>query len=165
MKKGSLLVEIVIAVGIFFFVGTVTLFVFKIADSAWNMDEAYLGLQQQLRSSVGGMIREIRQAKKGAGRELAVTAGLQDMHFYIPGISTPVRYYLQGNKLLREHPPNSVTVLANNVTQLSFCCVGGASCTDCSGAKQVQVRITGNKVLRGRTASFALDEKVGLRNE
>ena len=165
MKKGTLLVEIMIASAIFSFVGIVALLVIKVADEAWTIDARYLGLQQQLRSSVGGMIREIRQAKKETGRDLTVAADFESIQFFIPGISTPVQYYVQGGKLVREHPTNSLTVLANDITQLGFCCVGGASCIDCAGASQVQIHIEGSKVLRGRAALYELDEKAVLRNE
>ena len=133
-----------------------------IADVNWNTETALLDLQQQVRLAMDGMTREIRQTAPG---DITVSSGGGRVDFQVPGASDTVGYYLQGNRIIREHPTDTTKVIANEISSLNFCCVGGASCTDCSAAGAVRVQIQGARTVKGQTTTFPLTDKIMLRNE
>jgi hypothetical protein len=136
--------------------------IINVADMTWNSDMAFLDIQQQVRLAMDGMTREVRQARSA---QITVSGGGGRIDFFIPNVSNAVGYYLQGGRIIREHPTGTTKILANYITALNFCCLGGAGCTDCAHANSLRIQIQGTKTMRGRTATFPLTEKVMLRNE
>jgi hypothetical protein len=136
--------------------------IINVADVSWNVDMAFLDIQQQVRLALDGMTREARQAKPA---DITVSDEGGRIDFLIPNVSNAVGYYLQGNRIIREHPAGTTKILANYINVLNFCCMGGSSCTDCANASILQIQIQATKTMKGRTATFPLTEKVMLRNE
>lgn len=163
---GFTLVEILVTFAILSFIMGGIFAVFNVADMSWNQDTGTLWLQQQARQAMDGMIREIRQAKKEAGRPVTITAGNETLAFYIPGISNPVSYYLENNQIVREHPAGTKKILANDIGNLSFCCWHNGVCDAvCSNFNIIEIKLTATKTVRQRPLSFNLTEEVRLRNE
>jgi prepilin-type N-terminal cleavage/methylation domain-containing protein len=169
MKKGFTLIEILVSLTIVSFIIAGICGLLSVGNVAYNNDMYLLDLQQQARQAMEGMTRELRQAKIEIGRLITITDGGRRIEFYIPGFSNPIRYYLQSNQVLREHPLGTNKVLANDISELNFCCLGGIGCIDCS-TSYIQIRLRTLKTVGQRTFSFpvlsgeCLTEKVRLRN-
>lgn len=156
------LIEILVSFTIMSFIIAGIYAVSHVVDVSWNIETALLDLQQQVRLAMDGMTREIRQTAPG---DITVSSGGGRIDFQVPGASGTVGYYLQGGRIIREHPANTTKVIANEISSLNFCCLGGASCTDCSAASTVQVQIQGARTVKGQTTTFPLTGKIMLRNE
>ncbi len=166
------LIEILISIVILCVIIFAILSVLYVADLNWHTEVGLLDLQQQARQSMDGMIREIRQ-----GKLLTISSGGGRIDFSIPvSILNPdsyynVSYYLENDQIIREHPIGTRKNLANNITNLSFCCWYGASCgTDCTGSEVLQIQLKAQKTSRDIELAFPqeegkfLTEKVKLRN-
>ena len=168
MKKGFTFIEALVSIVIMAVIVTGIFAVLRVVSASWDIDMGLLELQQQARQAMDGMTREIRQAKQQTGRLITITNAGKKLTFYIPGYTSSVNYDLVGNRIIREHPPNTTKVLANNVNDLSFCCwaIGGASCgTDCTGLHFLKIQMSVSKTVRSRMLSYSLLEEVRLRNE
>lgn len=162
-QKAFSLVEILTAAAIFTLIIAGIFAIFNIAGISWRSSMGLLDIQQNARLAMDGMTRELRQLKREPGRGITVSAN--GISFYIPGTTDPIRYHLQDNQIIREHPLNTTQILANNITALSFCCWAGACAADCSTSAVLQVSMQASKLIHGRLVSLPLIEKVRLRNE
>jgi type II secretory pathway pseudopilin PulG len=164
--RGFTLLEILISFTIMSLIVAGIFAIINVAEVSWNSDMAFLDIQQQVRLSMDGMIRESRQAKPG---DITVSGGGGRIDFLVPKPSAagfnPVAYYLQSGRIIREHPAGTTKILADYITSLNFCCLGGADCTDCTNANSLRIQIQGSRTMKGRTSTFPLTEKVMLRNE
>lgn len=145
--------------------------VLNIGDKVYHEDLGLLGLQQGVRQAMDGMTREVRQS----GATYNLTTNGTQLDFCLPNISnTTVRYSLNANKqVIRTLFSGNVSedkVLANNISNLTFCCLGGGNCTNCTNAHSLEIQIRSNKTVRERGLSFPradqppLTERVKLRN-
>lgn len=161
---GFTLVEVLVAAVVLSLLFMGALAVLRISDVTWNVDMGLVGLQQQARQAMAGMVKEIRQA--GSVNITTITPTRDDIDFSIPGLgANRIRYYLDENtgQILREYPDGSeaTIVLANNIISLKF-----------SGSAPVQIQLRAQKTVRGRTITFPgtatvpedLTERVKLRN-
>ena len=161
---GFTLIEVLVAAIVLSLLFMGALAVLRISDVTWNVDMGLVGLQQQVRQAMAGMVKEIRQA--GSVNITTITSTQDDIDFSIPGSGTNrIRYYLDTStgQILREYPNGSgaTIVLANNIITLEF-----------SGPDPVQIQLRAQKTVRGRTITFPgttavpedLTEKVKLRN-
>jgi type II secretory pathway pseudopilin PulG len=127
-----------------------------------NMNMGLLDIQQPVRQSIDGMIRELRQ---GDPNSLAVAPGGGRIDFSIPGISNGISYYIQNSQIIREHPVGTTKILVNNATLFRACCNHGATCDEnCVNTKVVEITLQGTKLVRNTPVTFNLREKVRLRH-
>jgi len=159
--SGLSLIEILISTLILGIIVAGIFAVLNIADMTWNSDMGLLEIQQQVRQAIDGMIREIRQCRP---QDITIKDEGSRVDFLVPDISNSISYYILNNQILREHPAGTQKILANDITDLKFCCVGGISCTDCLNAGILQIRIRADKTVKGRPLSFSLKEQTRLRN-
>jgi type II secretory pathway component PulJ len=159
--KGLTLFEILVVIAISVLLLAAVLEIFAVADVSIDISAARMDLQQSVRQAIDGMTREARQAST---QNVAVDPAGSRVTFLLPGVGNAISYYLAGNQLVREHPLGTTVVLANDITVLSFCCLGGTGCLDCS-AGLLRISITAAKTSRGRQFTYSLTEKVRLRNE
>jgi hypothetical protein len=136
--------------------------VLNVANLSWNTSLGMLGLEQGVRQAMDGMTREARQSRPS---NVDVHNGGSQLDFYLPNITPVISYYVQNNQLIREHPNGTRQVLANDINNVNFCCVGGADCYDCSNSRILQIQLQASKSVRNAPLSFSLAEQVKLRNE
>jgi len=162
--KGFTLIEILVALLILSFIIGAIFAILNVANLSWNSSMGSLDLQQEVRQAMDGMIREIRQSKPTA---ITVDPSGAKVDFSIPNISNAISYSLSANKIIRVYPAGSGTfwTLANNISSLNFCCLGGANCTDCANSQILQIQMQAAKTVRNQSLSFPLQEKVKFRNE
>jgi len=168
--RGYSLIEVMITAAILIIIVSAILFVFTVAEKTWRADLGLVELQQETRQAMEGMTRELRQAKSDISTPLAISAGGSNIQFYIPGYTDPISYYLNGTELIREHPQNTTKILANDISNLTFCCVHDNICdTDCADFKMVRIQLRAGKIVKGRSLVFPqggpLSQQVRLRNE
>lgn len=115
-------------------------------------------MQQTARITLDKMVKELRQTTVS---NMTITGGTQ-IQFKIPTdiTTTPVtyssniEYYLSGTDLIREYPTGTTSILAGNISALSF--------SYASNYLTVQIMVSKN--LKQRTYTFSLKEKMQLRN-
>jgi len=127
----------------------------NIAILSWNANRAMLELVQEVRQTMDGMIREIRQSNSNLP-----PPGSSEFEFSIPDVTNKIKYYRNNDtrQLIREHPPGTKRVLANNINDLKFD-------SDSLYPRVLKITITANKMIRNTPYSFSLTEEVWLRNE
>lgn len=155
MKKkasGLSLVEILVSILILTFIVAGIFEIFILGDRTYFMDMGLLGLQQQVRQSMDGMTREIRQTDNSD-----IIIGNSTIEFIVPNF-VPIKYYLNGNNIIREHPAGTLKILATDINDLSFMC----------DSNLVQIQLSAQKTVKGKVVSFPVNgtitEKVRLRN-
>jgi len=159
---GLSLIEILVTMVIMSFIIGGIFAILSIANLSWNSSMGLLDLQQGVRQAMDGMTREARQSRPTF---ITIANGGAQLDFFIPNISNVISYYVLNNQIIREHPTGTSKVLANDISSLNFCCLGGADCMDCANSRVLQIQIQADKIVRGRALSFALQEKARLRNE
>jgi len=173
--RGFSLIEVLVSFGILIIVFAGVFAVLNVGQMNFGTGMASLDLQQQARQAMDGMTREIRQSKPG---NITINPDGGAINFTVPinittnpiTYSSVINYYLNAtsNQLVRVHPAGTPPgkILANDITNLSFCCIGGADCFDCQNSTTVQIQMEATKSVRQRNlTSFNLTEQVRLRNE
>jgi type II secretory pathway pseudopilin PulG len=168
MKDGFTLVEVLVTALILTFIIAGIFAVLNVADISWHTDMGLVGLQQQARQAMDGMIRELRQSKASV---ITINSS-SDISFSIPAQTYgdpwlgPIRYYLDSGigQIKREYV-GATKILANDITALSFSITGDV----------VEIQLAAKLAARGRDLCFpvsycndtskTLKEKVKLRNE
>lgn len=165
--KGFTLLEVLITCAILGIVTVGILAALNVSNMSWNTDSALLDLQAQTRLAMDVVTRESRQSSPDQpGREMNISDSGASIDFYIPEIADAISYNLSNETMTREYPPGTIRFVANNITNLTFCCVGGNwPCSDCANSSILQISIKSAKVAQGRPLSFNLSEQVKLRNE
>ena len=157
------LVEVMVSITILAIIATFVFTALVMGERYWRSDMGLLDVEQQARMGLHGMVREVRQ--KNGSTAITISNNDSQIAFYMTNVTNQVSYYLQGNQIIREHPPNTTRVIANNITSLSFCCGQGSTCNaTCTSPEYIEIQVTASKTA-GRTVSFNLSEKVQLRNE
>ena len=146
------LIEILFSTFIFILISGAIYVIIGIAMVSWDSSRGKLEVVQELRSAMDGMTRESRQGKLSS---LTVQYNGSRLDFSIPDINSTISYYVQNNQLIREHPPGTTQVLANNVNYLNFS----------MNSTELQIRIQANKTIKDASHTFSLIEGVKLRNE
>ena len=164
LKQPALsLVEVMVSITILAIIATFVFTALVMGERYWRSDMGLLDVEQEARMGLHGMAREIRQ--KNGSASMTITNNDSQINFYMTNVTNQVKYYLQGNQIIREHPPNTTRVIANNITSLGFCCGQGSTCNStCTSAEYVEIQVTASKTA-GRTVTFNLSEKVQLRND
>ncbi len=167
--KGFTLVEVLFTMAIISILIAGLFMVLNIADVTWSLDEGLLGLQEQARQAMDGMVRELRQSR---GSNVTITGGTS-IQFSIPtnitsepvAYSDLISYYVDNGQLIRRHPLDESRVVANDINSLTFSCWNGTNWgDDCSESNILQIWLSAGKTVRQRPLSFNLTEKVRLRN-
>ncbi len=180
MKKkdrGFSLIEILVSMLILTFITIGIYGVLNLGEKTFFSDMGLIDLQQQVRQSMDGMIRELRQSDSS---DITIRLDRDKITFRFPSSISPIAYYPDieyekvGAQIIRSHAGN-VTILANDINSLDFCCChDGSICDpalcdeDCSNADVLQVQLSANKTVNRRAVFFpsngAVTEKVRLRN-
>ena len=151
-RKSTTLLEMFITIAILSMVLGGMLLVLNFGNLSWQVEAGLLSINQQLRQSMDGISREIRQADPAT---IVISNGGARIDFSIPQISNAVSFYLSGDQVIREHPVGTTTILLNDVNFITFTSVGGT----------IQIQIGATKVVRQRNLVVTLTQKVGVRNE
>jgi Prokaryotic N-terminal methylation motif len=175
-------VELMIASLIMMFLVAAVISVLTVGDKILSRDMGLVELQQKNRGVLHAISRELRQSDSTAITLNSAT----DIDFTIvdeiTNPSVPVTYYVRyyldgGNQLIRENPSTGTacdstwsdakcSIIVADVDTLDFCCIGGASCSDCSNAHTVQIEVGVNKSVRGNALpAMPFMKRVKLRNE
>ena len=176
MTKGLTLIELMVSVVILSFLTLCIFSLLNIGDLSWRTDMGLLDLQQQARQAMHGMVRELRQGINTSVNNVTITNGTM-IEFYVYNVTNSIAYYLQQDRIIREHPSGTTRVLATDIDSISFCCC--QQDTDCDpsecnsnctfpgspNAADIKIHITAGKTVKFRNLSFDLTEKVKLRNE
>jgi len=167
--KGFTLIEVLFSMVIISILIAGLFMVLNISDVTWSLDAGLLGLQQQARQAMDGMVREVRQSRNS---NVTITGGT-NLSFSIPTniTSDPVTYSklisycVDNGQLFRRHPQDESRVVANDINSVTFCCWNGTVWgDDCSQSKLLQIQLFAGKTVRQRPFLFNLTEKVKLRN-
>jgi prepilin-type N-terminal cleavage/methylation domain-containing protein len=137
-------------------------------EMAYHTDMGLLALKQPTLRALDFMAREIREAKVATARN-TVNANFDRLTFTTHNKSN-VQYYCDSapgfydrnqdrvvNQLIREYPPFTYKILANNITRLKFR-------RPTVNLLSIQLQIS-KKVVGQRALSFSLQQEVRLRNE
>ncbi len=160
-NKGFTLIEVSLVIVILIFIIAGIYMVLNIADKSWHWDLGLLELQQQARSAMDGMPREIRQSRHS---DINITNNGTRADFSIPSASGLISYYLENNQIIREHPLGTTKILASDINYLNFTLASHI----------LDIRLKAKKSARGREIFFPLNEtgtaqvlkeKVRLRND
>lgn len=160
------LVEVLVIMLILVFIVLGIYSVLNVGRQAYNDDLGLLDLHQQARRVIDGMVRELRQAKREASRPITISQGGTTIEFYIPNVSSSIRYYRNANnQVIREHPSGTLKILSNDITNLCFCwdSSNNTCLTNCTNI--FSIHIDASKTVMNNPLSFSLTEKVRLRNE
>jgi len=161
--KGFTLIEVLIGTFVAIFMAIGILYVLNVGDKIWNWDMGLVDLQQIARGTMHGIVSEIRQSKP---QDITITDSGTTVAFAIPDSTAPIRYTLSSGEIIREHPQGTERILANDISQLQFCCLHGATCdAACSAAHVLEIRLAVAKNVIGKNLSFSLVERVRLRND
>jgi len=170
--RGFTIIEVLISFAILIIVFAGIFAVLNVGGQSWNAGSGSLDLQQQARQAMDGITKELRQSNVN---NITIAPDRTAINFTIPmnittnpiTYSSNIGYYLnEDNQVIREHPVDTTRVLANNITNLSFCCEGGDSCFDYQNSTIVQIQLEASKSVRQRALTpFNLTEQVRLRNE
>jgi hypothetical protein len=145
--------------------------VVSVGNMTYDTDLGLLDLQQNARRAMAWMVRELREGI-GPGinpTSVAISSGGSQISFDTPNESGII-YYLDSNndRLIRQYQVSQIT-LANNISNLNFCCWHSAddTCTaDCSDSLVVRIQLSAFNTVRQRDLPvFSLTEKIRLRNE
>jgi len=184
--KGFTLAEILVSAVILSLIIAGIFAILSVANISWYTDMGLLGLQQQARQAMYKMVREIRQSSP-----LRKTIDGGKITFYIPpevyadadgNLNPwvgPISYYRDVNdtnndgvvnQIIREYPPGTKKIVANDIDSLSFCCWDGVDCCnpileDCSNLYVLQIQLRATRTVRQKPLVFSLTEKVRLRND
>lgn len=174
---GFTLIEILISAAILSLVILGVLGILQFANMTWNSDMGLLDLQQAARQAMDGMSREIRRADPDPLKNVTMAIDGASIKFYIPDYADSITYSLSNNQIIREHPNGTNRVLANDISNLSFCwlhtdgsCSASRDCGGlCSKSYLAQVQLRAGKTVKQRQLVFPLagplTEQVRLRNE
>ena len=170
--RGFTLIEVLVSFGILIIVFAGVFAVLNVGQMNFGTGMASLDLQQQARQAMDGMTKEIRQSRVN---NITISTDRTMVDFTVPinittnpiTYSSVISYYLNAdNQIIREHPTETTKVLANDIRNLSFCCIGGSDCFDYQNSTTVQIQMEATKSVRQRNlTSFNLTEQVRLRNE
>ncbi len=149
--RAFVLIEILFSTFILILIAGAIYVIISIAMVSWDSNRGKLEVMQELRQAMDGMTRESRQGKLSS---MDSTDGSR-LNFSIPDINFNISYYVQNNQLIREHPPGTMQVLANNVNYLNFNLTSA----------ELQIHIQANKNIKNASHAFSLTEGVRLRNE
>lgn len=153
MKKAFTLIELFVSMTILSFIVIGIFAVFNASDMSWNQQNTFIALQQQARHAIDVMAREIRQSDSST---ITIDVAGDGITFSIPASSQSISYSLNGTQIDREHPPGTQKTVAHDIGALQFTLTGDT----------VTIAVTATRMdNRARTFSFALAEKVFLRND
>lgn len=171
--SGFSLIEILVSILILTFITIGIYGVLNIGEKTLFTDMGLIELQQQVRQSMDGMAKELRQNDHS---DITITNAGERIVFRIPrNISrSDIQYYQNieyekvNTQIIRRHAGND-TILANDINSLNFCCWHGGACdASCSNADILQVQLSANTTVNRRAVFFpssgTITEKVRLRN-
>ena len=169
-NKGISLIEVLVSVFIFLILSTGIYTVLYSSQAFWQVNEARVQAQQQLRRAMEGMIDELREAGSGSILDVpADGAWRTSITFRVPSGVTAgslvwngsninfARGGTGGTQLLRTQG-GATSVLANNIQLLRFRRLGATP-------DKLEISLTAQKkTLKGVPANFQVNFDVQLRN-
>ena len=183
--RGLTLVELIIVLSIFGVIATAMFLTFLVSQNSYLTNDVYIHVQQQARRALDSMTTELR----GAGGTVTAAGGQLTFQLALGyNLAAPcppnalcwgakdqnganqsgwsIRYRLSGTQLVREILNGAVVqpgtrVLGNDISQLAFTYVGGATriVTIQLQARQVSWQLPGGAIGTG-----TLSARVRLRN-
>ena len=162
-KKAFTFIELLVAVAIASILFLATSMVIVSGHRIYSGVLGSIDLRQHVRNGMDRIVREVRESNGSKVTLDQINQGSSEISFTGPryknqqGVLCPVRYYLSDRKIIREYPPNTLTVVAIDIDRLSF--------IKDEGAPVVQISIESSKDVQGKLLTFVLTQKVRLRNE
>jgi hypothetical protein len=160
--RGLSLVEVLVSV---FILGILVIGILNVMDLGsenYHINAGSLELQRQAFQALDWMINELREADITSITPL--DADSDQIVFDAPGGDSGIQYYRDINdangdgsidQVIREYPPGTRKVLANRITRLKFT----------HSSPFLDINISTAQTVRQKQLSFALKERVMLRNE
>lgn len=142
-KKSFTLIEILIVIAILGVVMTIVSQIFIYGQRMWGQDLVLVELQQKARIALQRMSQDIREASS-----VSILDGGKKISF------SGMEYYLDDQNSQIKKNNSSTSIIANNITDLSFSLNEG-----------VTIIIKAQKKGGQRAQVFSLKTKVNLRNE
>ena len=150
--KGFTIVEMVFSCAIVTILLMALYGILGTCNSVYTRSTALLDTEQQARTAMDRMVREIRESKATA--ITVVNANSHRISFNTP-TKTGVQYYLNGANLVREYPLGEAKNVASYISRLNFI----------QSTVFLTIDVSAQRTLYGRVYSFPLRENVRLRNE
>ena len=148
------LVEAVISVAILSVVLLGVYGVLLTGNAVFTKDINLLDMEQQTRNALDRIVREARPASSQTILTNYNNTTNDKITIFSPTTPTGVQYYLSGTDLVRSYSGTAQNV-ASNISLLKFTLTGSL----------LQIQASADKTIYAHTISFALTEKVRLRNE
>lgn len=177
-KGGFTLIELLVSIVILGLIIAAIYGVLNIDNITYNLDMGLLDLQQQARQTMYLMVKELREA---TGINISVITAQDNEITFNTSQKSGVKYYRDIddnnndgiiNQIINEYPAGNYKILANDISNLNFCCWHDSICdADCSDSDMLQVQLKAKKTVGQKELSFPfaegifLIEKVKLRNE
>jgi len=151
--KGFTLVEVLVSTLIMGILFVGIYIVLSTGDITYQVDSAFLDLQQQARQGMAWMVRELREAQN---IQITVVDSDSDRISFNTFSGTGIMYYrdISQNRLIREYPAGTTTLIADNITRLKFSL----------SANILEIQLRAYKSAKQKPLTFSLTEKVRLRN-
>lgn len=169
MKDAFTLIELLVSSVIFTIILAVLYSVLLVGDRTYRESNFWLELQEQGRSAMDGMLREIRQTSAAD----IISLNSERVDFLIRNITSSqsalISYYKSGENIVREHPSGTLKLISSNVSSLDFSCVRANGMTvACSVSPIFQIQLRLKKDYGNQTYYFPisgnLTGRVRLRN-
>jgi hypothetical protein len=129
-------------------------------DHIYSTVTTSMDIRQSARNAMERIVREVRESN--ASTITTISASADRISFTSPrfknagGALVPLVYYLNtSGQVIREYPPNTLTPVASDITQLKFFKTG----------PQLDITISAAKTANKRPFSYYVKQKVRLRNE
>ena len=171
-ERAFTIVELMVAAAIFLFIVGGIYGIMNAGRSLYDADMGRLDLQSSARRALDSLTAELRQTSM---RNISILDDGAEVRFEVPAnissgtavYSGPIWYYVNADaQLVREHPADSLKVVAQYMDSLEFCCWNGTACAgNCSSADSVIVRMGFNRTYKQRTYLFNVTENVVVRND
>jgi len=155
--KGFTLIELLISVIIMGFLVWGLLYVFQVGRAVYDSNVGLMDMKKMARQTMQSMVKELRQAKVS---DISISAGNSQADFILPKSLNPItyskniRYSVDNNRLIREHPPGNQQILATGIDALTFTINGN----------MLKIELSVKFLYKKHQADFTLKETIALRS-
>jgi len=155
--KGFTLIELLISVIIMGFLVWGLLYVFQVGRAVYDSNVGLMDMKKMARQTMQSMVKELRQAKVS---DISISAGSSQVDFILPKSINPItyskniRYSVDNNRLIREHPPGNQQILATGIDALTFTINGN----------MLEIELSVKFLYKKHQADFTLKETIALRS-
>jgi len=155
--KGFTLIELLISVIIMGFLVWGLLYVFQVGRAVYDSNVGLMDMKKMARQTMQSMVKELRHAKVS---DISISAGNSQADFILPKSLNPItyskniRYSVDNNRLIREHPPGNQQILATGIDALTFTINGN----------MLEIELSVKFLYKKHQADFTLKETIALRS-